>query len=53
MKTEHQTRQDIIELALEASDRNINDPTQVVGECDILVKPANSLGETASRYEGH
>lgn len=53
MKTEHQTRKDIIDLALEASGWNLNDPTQVVEEFDILVKPANSLAETASRYEGH
>jgi type I restriction enzyme R subunit len=40
MKTEHQTRQDIIDLALEASGWNLKDPTQVVEEFDILVKPA-------------
>lgn len=53
MKTEHQTRQDIIDLALEASSWNLKDPTQVVEEFDILLKPANSLAEATSRYEGH
>lgn len=53
MKTEYQTRKQIIDVALATSGWNIKDPTQVVEEFDILVKQVDTQAETVSRYDGH
>lgn len=53
MKTEYQTRKQIIDVALAISGWNIKDPTQVVEEFDILVKQVDTQAETVSRYDGH
>jgi type I restriction enzyme R subunit len=53
MKTEYQTRKQIIDVALATSGWNIKDPTQVVEEFDILVMQVDTQSETVSRYNGH
>lgn len=53
MKTEHQTRKEVIDLALEASGWNVNDPTQVIEEFDIVTALSEGVAEPRSKYDGH
>lgn len=53
MKTEKQTRKEIIDKKLEKAGWNINDPTQVVEEFDIQVGFAQSVREPPAPYHGH
>jgi type I restriction enzyme R subunit len=52
-KTEAQTRQDIIDKALEKAGWNVNDPTQVIHEFDINVQLPEGVCEPRTEYEGH
>ncbi|MBN1625107.1 MAG: DEAD/DEAH box helicase family protein [Deltaproteobacteria bacterium] len=52
MKTEQQTRIELIDTALENAGWNVNDPTQVVQEYDIVVNPAQ-VAESPAPYGGH
>ena len=52
MKTERETRQQIIDAALKDAGWNVDDPAQVVQEYDILVDPVN-IAEAATPYGGH
>ena len=53
MKTEKQTRKEIIDKKLEKAGWNINDPTQVVEEFDIQVGLTDSIREPPAPYQGH
>jgi type I restriction enzyme R subunit len=52
MKTERETRQEIIDAALKDAGWNVDDPAQVVQEYDILVDPVK-IAEAATPYGGH
>jgi len=52
MKTERETRQEIIDAALKDAGWNVDDPAQVVQEYYILVDPAK-IAEAATPYGGH
>lgn len=52
-KTEAQTRQDIIDKALEKGGWNVNDQTQVIHEFDINVQLPEGVCEPRTEYEGH
>ncbi|GJL49840.1 MAG: hypothetical protein NPIRA01_10670 [Nitrospirales bacterium] len=51
--SEAQTRAELIDKQLEGSGWNVNDPTQVVEEFDILMSPLERVAEPRTRYEGH
>ncbi|BBO89630.1 DEAD/DEAH box helicase family protein [Desulfosarcina ovata] len=52
MKTEQQTRQELIDIALKDAGWNVDDPSQVIQEYDIVVDPAK-VAEAATPYGGH
>ncbi|MFH2218887.1 MAG: DEAD/DEAH box helicase family protein [Pseudomonadota bacterium] len=52
MKTEQQTRIELIDAALKKAGWNVNDPQQVVQEYDILVDPVQ-VAEAFTPYGGH
>jgi type I restriction enzyme R subunit len=52
-KTEAQTRQQIIDKALEIAGWNVSDPTQVIHEFDISVELPEGVKEARTQYEGH
>lgn len=52
MKTEQQTRIELIDAALKKAGWNVNDPQQVVQEYDILVDPVQ-VAEACTPYGGH
>lgn len=52
MKTEQQTRIELIDAALKKAGWNVNDPQQVVQEYDILVDPFK-VAEAGTPYGGH
>jgi len=52
MKTEQQTRIELIDSALKKAGWNVNDPQQVVQEYDILVEPFK-VAEVCTPYGGH
>jgi len=51
MKTEQQTRIELIDAALQQAGWNVNDPSQVVREFDILVDPFQ-MAESLTPYGG-
>lgn len=53
MKTEQQTRVELIDKQLARAGWNINDPTQVVQEYDILVDLPEGIAEAQAPYQGH
>ena len=53
VKTEKQTRKEIIDKQLEKAGWNINDPTQVVEEYDIQVDLTKGVREPPGPYQGH
>ncbi len=53
MKTEQQTRAELIDKHLEKAGWNVNDPTQVVQEFDILVDLPEGVAEAQTPYQGH
>jgi len=52
MKTEQQTRIELIDAALRKAGWNVNDPEQVVQEYDILIDP-DEAAEAHSPYRGY
>jgi type I site-specific restriction endonuclease len=52
MKTEQQTRIELIDAALDDAGWNVSDPTQVVQEYDIVVNPSR-IAEPETPYGGH
>ncbi|MBU3947469.1 MAG: hypothetical protein KJ826_04525 [Proteobacteria bacterium] len=52
MKTEQQTRIEMIDTALDKAGWNVNDPQQVIQEYDIIVDQ-DKIVETCSPYGGH
>lgn len=52
MKTEQQTRIELIDTALKKAGWNVDDPAQVVQEYDIIVDPFK-VAEAGSPYGGH
>ncbi len=52
-KTEAQTRSQLINKHLALSGWNVNDPTQVVEEYDILTNLPEGVDEPRTPYEGH
>ncbi len=52
MKTEQQTRMELIDTALKKAGWNVDDPGQVVQEYDILVDPVQ-VAEACTPYGGH
>ncbi len=52
MKTEQQTRMELIDSALKTAGWNVSDPTQVIQEYDIIIDPLQ-VAEAATPYEGH
>jgi len=53
MKTEAQTRKEIIDKKLKEAGWNVNNRTQVIPEYDIAVPLPDSVSEARTRYEGH
>ena len=53
VKTEAQTRSEIIDKLLEDSGWNVEDPMQVIEEFDILTALPYGVAEPRSRYDGH
>ncbi len=53
MKTEQQTRAELIDKHLEKAGWNVNDPTRVVREFDILVDLLEGVAEALTPYQGH
>ena len=53
IKTEAQTRAELIDQLLATSDWNVKDPTQVVQEFDILIGQPKEIKELRSPYKGH
>lgn len=53
VKTEAQTRSEIIDKLLEDSGWNVEDPTQVIEQFDILTELPHGVAEPRSRYDGH
>ncbi len=53
MKNEKQTRKELIDKKLLEAGWNVNDPTQVALEFDILVDLPEGVKEARSQYEGH
>ena len=52
-KTETQTRQEIIDKALERAGWKVGDPTQVIHEFNINVGLPEGVQEARTEYEGH
>ncbi len=52
-KTEAQTRSELIDSQLALSGWNVNDPTQVIQEFDILTPLPDGVAEPRTHYEGH
>ena len=52
MKTEQQTRTEMIDTALNEAGWDVTDPQQVVQEYDILVDP-DKAAEACNPYGGH
>ena len=52
-ETEALTRKKRIDKQLETAGWNVDDPTQVIEEFDILVGLADSVTEARSQYDGH
>ena len=52
MKTEHQTRIELIDAALKRAGWDVNDPGKVVQEFDIIVDP-DQVAEASTPYGGH
>ncbi len=52
-KTEAQTRSELIDLQLALAGWNIQDPTQVVEEFDIITTLPEGVKEPRTEYEGH
>ena len=52
MKTEQQTRQELIDIALKDSGWNVDDPSQVIQEYDILADPVK-VAEATTPFGGH
>lgn len=52
-KSEAQTRSELIDKHLELSGWNVDDPTQVVSEFDILTSRPEGISEPRTPYEGH
>ncbi|MFH2059832.1 MAG: DEAD/DEAH box helicase family protein [Pseudomonadota bacterium] len=53
MNTEKQTRAELIDKQLAKAGWNVNDPTQVVQEYDILVDLPEGVAEAQTPYQGH
>ena len=53
MKSEQQTRIELIDKLLQQASWNVKDPTQVVEEFDILVDLPDGVNEARTPYEGH
>lgn len=53
MKTEQQTRAELIDKQLERAGWNVNDPAQVVQEYDIFVDLPGGVAEAQTPYQGH
>ena len=53
MKTEQQTRAELIDKQLAKAGWDVNDPTQVVQEYDILVDLPDGVAEAQTPYQGH
>jgi type I restriction enzyme R subunit len=53
MKTEQQTRAELIDKQLQKAGWNVDDPTQVVQEYDILVDLPGGVAEAQTPYQGH
>ena len=53
MKTEQQTRAELIDKQLQKAGWNVDDPTQVVQEYDILVDLPEGVAEAQTPYQGH
>jgi len=53
MKTEQQTRVELIDKLLLQAGWSVNDPSQVVEEFDILVGLPEGVQEPRTSYEGH
>ena len=53
IKTEAQTRSELINGLLAQSDWNVKDPAQVIEEFDILTVLPEGVAEPRTRYEGH
>jgi type I restriction enzyme R subunit len=53
MKTEKDTRAELIDNQLQKAGWNVNDPTQVVQEYDILVDLPDGVVEAQTPYQGH
>jgi len=53
MKTEQQTRVELIDKQLAKAGWNVSDPTQVVQEYDILIDLPDGVAEPQSPYQGH
>ena len=53
MNTEQQTRAELIDKQLAKAGWNVNDPTQVVQEYDILVDLPEGVAEAQTPYQGH
>lgn len=51
--SEAQTRAELIDLQLARAGWNVNDPTQVVEEFDILTSLPEGVAEARTPYEGH
>lgn len=52
-KSEAQTRSELIDQQLAQSGWNVQDPTQVVEEFDILTTVSNGVAQSRTRYGGH
>ena len=52
-KSEAQTRADFIDQQLKCSGWNVNDPTQVILEYDIITYPPEVVAEPQPQYAGH
>ncbi|WP_147820177.1 DEAD/DEAH box helicase family protein [Salidesulfovibrio onnuriiensis] len=52
-RSEAQTRAELIDKQLEFAGWNVNDPTQVVEEFDILVDLPDGVEKPRTQYEGH
>ncbi len=52
-KTEAQTRSELIDKQLAQSGWNVNDPTQVIEELDILITQQDGVAEPHTPREGH
>ena len=53
MKSEKQTRIELIDERLAQSGWNVQDPMQVVQEFDILTSPSGRTAELGASYQGH